>query len=184
MGNSEAEPKIQGMNFITSKKVTSNDIWSKEPGLLSQRRRSLRTEFFGAKARQWTFRITHDNCQAMDSDAEPWGPKLGLCSHAALYLKLVAFLSFPIQFISSFGCPGSWSIHLKGLPASSLDHLLSHFKIAAQVILKSYLPIPILSYSSVAQDLCSKHRITATGSSPELLRGHPRVLGFQVRGPL
>lgn len=135
MGNSEAEPKIQGMNFITSKKVTSNDIWSKEPGLLSQPRRSLRTEFFGAKARQWTFRITHDNCQAMDSDAEPWGPKLGLCSHAALYLKLVAFLSFPIQFISSFGCPGSWSIHLKGLPASSLDHLLSHFKIAAQVIL-------------------------------------------------
>lgn len=105
MGNSEAEPKIQGMNFITSKKVTSNDIWSKEPGLLSQPRRSLRTEFFGAKARQWTFRITHDNCQAMDSDAEPWGPKLGLCSHAALYLKLVAFLSFPIQFISSFGCP-------------------------------------------------------------------------------
>lgn len=136
MGNSEAEPKIQGMNFITSKKVTSNDIWSKEPGLLSQRRRSLRTEFFGAKARQWTFRITHDNCQAMDSDAEPWGPKLGLCSHAALYLKLVAFLSFPIQFISSFGCPGSWSIHLKGLPASSLDHLLSHFKIAAQVIVR------------------------------------------------
>lgn len=50
--------------------------------------------------------------------------------------------------------------------------------------LKSYLPIPILSYSSVAQDLCANHRITATGSSPKLLRGHPRVLGFQVRGPL
>lgn len=48
----------------------------------------------------------------------------------------MAFLSFPIQFISSFGCPGSWSIHLKGLPASSLDHLLSHFKIAAQVIVR------------------------------------------------
>lgn len=41
----------------------------------------------------------------MDSAAEPWGPKLGLCSDAAVSPKLVGFLQLPNSIHLLFWVP-------------------------------------------------------------------------------
>lgn len=104
-GNSEVEAKIQVMNVIASEKVRAMTSGAKSLCLLSQPGWPLSGGLFGAKAKHLTY--WKKTRQAVDPTAEPWAPQHGPLFWCGPFPKLVAFLSFWIQFTCSSGCPRS-----------------------------------------------------------------------------
>lgn len=99
-GNLEVEGKIQVMNVIASEKVRAKTSGAKSFCLLSRPGRPLSRGLFGAKAKHLTY--WRKTCQAVDPDAEPWGPKHGPLFWCSPFPKAGGF---PELLNGSSGCP-------------------------------------------------------------------------------